>query len=90
MIANMNIKMSNTFDTEKDDIKTLMDKNSSTKELGMFEKIITSDISTQSDNFKKKLDEKRRKSSKNEQQMFLDNENHFKVLLLTLIIDYFK
>jgi len=86
----MNIKMSNTFDTEKDDIKTLMDKNSSTKELGMFEKIITSDISTQSDNFKKKLDEKRRKSSKNEQQMFLDNENHFKVLLLTLIIDYFK
>lgn len=82
--------MSNTFDTEKDDIKTLMDKNSSTKELGMFEKIITSDISTQSDNFKKKLDEKRRKSSKNEQQMFLDNENHFKVLLLTLIIDYFK
>lgn len=65
MKANVNMKLINAREIHNvKEVKSMIDKSSSQHEVCKLEDKITSEVISQSENFKKRLDEKRQKSSK--------------------------
>jgi len=65
MKANMNMKLINSREIHNvKEVKSMIDESSSQNELCRIEDKITSEVISQSENFKKKLDEKRQRSFK--------------------------
>ncbi len=94
MKANINLKLSNT-DLENDgsQIKNLIEKTKKPEEKNKFEAKISSDLNIQANNFKKKLLEKRRRSTnKNHEpprELIEASVSQFKVSVVFVILKKF-